>query len=458
MGRPKSRKCKIEWKPSKKGSNVGSIMISYVNNRYSTGVSGIKKSHLTKDNLLNNLFGKDEIETHRLNSLILNKKREIESIIDEAINEGIDDIKEYISHFYNRKKNEGASKLKVAISPVSFFAKEYVENKLATLQFKSPRSKERYVQFLQGIEEYEREKCKKAITNVNRKWVNDLIFYLGTPRIEKITVLRKGVTYQQKKKRCKKNTTLNRFVKDLWYFLKWVGGKYKIEFDDSLFEKGILLNQPSPTDNLFSLTSDQLISLIQYNPETQQEEKAKDLFLFCCLTGLSYGDAVSLCSNHVLADGLTIDRSRLKTDIDYKTIMTDLAKAIFQKYGGDFRKKFPTTQRVNINLRKMLKKIPEFNSKVDFIEWTVFNNHLSKEEIKVKKPLYEVLKFHSSRKTFITQVCDLPSINMVALCRMVGWTTNSNSVNHYIDRDNILLDKISEDFNQKIKLLESQKI
>jgi inorganic pyrophosphatase/exopolyphosphatase len=114
MGRPKSRTCKIEWKPSTKDSKIGSIVISYVNNRYGTGVTGIRKSHLTRENLLNNLCGKDETETYRcLNQLILEKKKEIENIIDEAIKAGIDDIKGYISHFYNRKKDEGAKKLRL---------------------------------------------------------------------------------------------------------------------------------------------------------------------------------------------------------------------------------------------------------------------------------------------------------------------------------------------------------
>ena len=455
MGRPKSKTSKVKWHASKANPKVGSIVIDYVGNRYSTGVTGIKKSHVTKSGLLNNSYG-DLLEVNRLNTLISNKQQEIQDIINEAISLGINEIQQYISLILKNKRVAGANKFIVASYPVSYFAKEYVEHKKSTLEFKAPRSKERYDQFLQGIEEYERKKKKISLVSINRKWLNDLIIYLGTPREEIVTVHRKlkgqeqAQVYEQKKKRCKKNTTLNRFIKDFWYFLRWTGKKYKIEFDDSLFEKGILLKVSGPKDNVFALTYDHLDALIGYVPEKKEQQKAKDLFLFCAFTGLSYSDAISLFSEHISEDGITINRSRVKTDVDYQTVMVPLAQSIFDKYYKDFRKKFPTTQRININLRKVLKEIPVFHQMVDYYEWTVFNNHLSKEEVREKRPLWRVLKFHSSRKTFITQISNMPSINMAALCKLVGWTINSNSAKHYVDFKNVSTVNVVEDFKKEV--------
>lgn len=73
-----------------------------------------------------------------------------------------------------------------------------------------------------------------------------------------------------------------------------------MEFDDSLFEKGILLKVPGPKDNVFALTFDQILALSQHTPGTKEQQKAKDLFLFCAFTGLSYSDAVSLTSEHII--------------------------------------------------------------------------------------------------------------------------------------------------------------
>lgn len=218
MGRPKSSTCTIEWYQSKTNPKVGSIVVTYVNSRYGTGVTGIKKSHVTKSGLLNNNYG-ELLEVSRLNSLISNKKQEIQDIINEAISFGISDVQKYISVTLNNKKVAGVNKFLVATSPVSFFAEDYVKYKKSILKFKASRSKEKYVQFLQGIEEFERKK-KVPLASINRKWLNDLINYLGTPREEVVTVHRKikgreqEQVYKQKKKRWKKNTTLNRFIKD----------------------------------------------------------------------------------------------------------------------------------------------------------------------------------------------------------------------------------------------------
>lgn len=159
MARPKSKTSKIEWRASKSNPKIGSIVISYVGNRYGTGVTGVKKSHVTKSGLLNNSYG-DLLEVNRLNTLISNKQQEIQDIINEAISLGISEIQKYIGLTLANKRVAGANKFIVASYPVSYFAKEYVEHKKSTLEFKAPRSKERYDQFLQGIEEYERKKKK----------------------------------------------------------------------------------------------------------------------------------------------------------------------------------------------------------------------------------------------------------------------------------------------------------
>jgi hypothetical protein len=451
MGRPNSKACSIKFRQSKACKNTGSVTIFYANQHYGTGVTGIKKSYITKEGLVSQKYPASVFEIQAKNDLIISKFNEVQGLINEVLLKGVRDVKKYISHHNNQKSTIANSQFQNLTAITSDFAKIYVQKRLNSLKGKAPRSSERYAQFLQSIQEFEDKKRNIPLSQISRTYLEEMIVFLGTPREEVIKVIQKKRTFLQKKKRCKNNTTLNRFVNDFWQFLSWAERKYSFKFDEEVYDRNLLLNAPAPEDNLYSLSPIQLSGLLNYTPTINEKGKpltkrernarlrAKDLFIFCCLTGMSYSCATTLFLKGNIIDGEVLERSRIKTDVDYQTFLTPIAKAIFEKYSCDFRGKFSTVQRTNIILRKLLKQVPEFNVEVDYLNWTIFNNHLPKEMAKEKRILWDVIAFHSSRKTFVTQVSNLPNINQIQLNLLVGWNPNSKSINHYVNKENINL-------------------
>lgn len=87
------------------------------------------------------------------------------------------------------------------------------------------------------------------------------------------------------------------------------------------------------------LTVDELIRLHEYKPVGSMYKKTKDLFLFQCLTGLDYGDLISVNKRNILEHkGKTyIVKQRRKTGTEAVIPYTNQAKAIFEKYNYNLK-------------------------------------------------------------------------------------------------------------------------
>lgn len=128
-----------------------------------------------------------------------------------------------------------------------------------------------------------------------------------------------------------------------------------------------------------------------------------------------------------------------KTGHKFWVKMNPNALKIFKKYNNDFRDKFPTVQRLSINLRKILREIPEFQ-----------HNDIKRiycleeiEELPVKN--YEKFTFHSSRRTFVTNCLRTrPDIELVR--KMTGWS-DMRQLEAYLDYANASIDKMDEILN-----------
>ena len=100
------------------------------------------------------------------------------------------------------------------------------------------------------------------------------------------------------------------------------------------------------TDITF-LTESQLTLMLNTHFENKSLEKVKDIFLFCCGTGLSYIDMVNLKPTDILyKNGVAyIEKPRHKTSNIYTAVILPFAKPIGEKYGYDF--KVISNQKIN---------------------------------------------------------------------------------------------------------------
>jgi len=160
------------------------------------------------------------------------------------------------------------------------------------------------------------------------------------------------------------------------------------------------------------LNEEELRKIINFDTPIPRFEKAKDMFLFACFTGLSYIDIKTLTHEHLEKDNagrIWIKKRRVKTGVLSRIPLLPIAKLILDKYkGGD--KLLPIQDSADIN--KYLK------------------------DIAILCNINKRITFHTSRHTFASTVTLANNISIEVVSKMLGHT-NTRMTNHYaklIDR------------------------
>jgi len=108
------------------------------------------------------------------------------------------------------------------------------------------------------------------------------------------------------------------------------------------------------------LTQSELETLIDYRFEEKRLEKARDIFIFCSFTGMSYTDVKHLTHNQIKSSvegNLWIRGKRLKTDTEYNIPLLNIPKMILEKYKGKVNNDLALPVVVCAYYNRLLKKI-----------------------------------------------------------------------------------------------------
>ena len=154
------------------------------------------------------------------------------------------------------------------------------------------------------------------------------------------------------------------------------------------------------------LTEEELRILINKDFRIKRLERVRDLFVFCCFTGLSYSDVKTLTPEHFETDanGRTwIKKKRVKTGVLFRVPLLPIPKLILEKYkGGD--KLLPVVDLSSTDA--YLKEIAELCG---------INKNISS---------------HTARFTFATTVTITNRISLEVVSKMMGHT-NTRMTSHY---------------------------
>ena len=154
------------------------------------------------------------------------------------------------------------------------------------------------------------------------------------------------------------------------------------------------------------LDDDELRRIINFDTPLPRLERAKDMFLFGCFTGLSYIDIKTLAPENFEKDGagrIWIKKRRVKTGVLSRIPLLPVAKLILEKYkGGD--KLLPIQDPADIN--KYLK------------------------DIAILCKINKRITFHTSRHTFASTVTLANNISLEVVSKMIGHT-NTRMTTHY---------------------------
>jgi site-specific recombinase XerD len=181
------------------------------------------------------------------------------------------------------------------------------------------------------------------------------------------------------------------------------------------------------------LMQEEIEVLMKQKFETKRLERVRDIFVFCCFSGLSYIDVKNLTSDHIRTsfDGnLWIMGKRGKTDVSYNVPLLEIPKTILGKYKGQL----PDNRL-----------LPVINNQ---------NTNAYLKEIGTLCGIKKKLTFHLSRHTFATLTLS-KGVSIESVSKMLGHT-NIQTTQIYA---RITDEKISNDmalFAGKLKGMETK--
>ena len=154
------------------------------------------------------------------------------------------------------------------------------------------------------------------------------------------------------------------------------------------------------------LDEEELRRIINFDTPLPRLERAKDMFLFGCFTGLSYIDIKTLSPEHFERDGagrIWIKKRRVKTGVLSRIPLLPIAKMILDRYRGG-EKLLPIQDPADVN--KYLK------------------------DIAILCNINKRITFHTSRHTFASTVTLANNISLEVVSKMLGHT-NTRMTTHY---------------------------
>ncbi len=200
---------------------------------------------------------------------------------------------------------------------------------------------------------------------------------------------------------CKKklsNVTTAKYISFLRWFLRWSAqNKYYFGNAHETF-KPKLKGVNTDYKEIIYLTIEELKRMESFDFSNNTKlEQVRDVFVFCCFTGLRYSDVRKLKRSDI-KDGY-IDVVTKKTTDNLRIELNKHSKAILDKYKN---KRFPkdlalpviSNQKMNDYIKEVA-RICEINEPVKDISF------IGNERVEETKPKWQVLSSHAGRRTFV---------------------------------------------------------
>lgn len=199
-----------------------------------------------------------------------------------------------------------------------------------------------------------------------------------------------------------RNTTIAKNIDFVKWFLKWAAKNDYPVTKSALDFKLKLKGADGSLKKVIFLSLDELKHLYTLEIEESKGylQRVRDVFVFCCFSGLRYSDAYNL--KKVDDKGDCIEFVTQKTSDLLRVELNKYSRAILDKYkevpfpGG---KALPviTNQKMNEYLKE-LGKLAKFNDPETVVYFR------GSERIEEVHPKHELLSTHCARKTFVTNL------------------------------------------------------
>ena len=261
---------------------------------------------------------------------------------------------------------------------------------------------ERYRTCKKHVGEFIKKKYKKndiPVQDVNHKFITGLEYYLKTTR------------------NCAHNSAI-KYITNFKKIIRIAHANDWIDKDPFLHWKGKL----KIVEREF-LTQEEIQKIIDKELKMERLDQVRDIFIFCCFTGLAYADVKKLTKDDVVigVDGEQwIKTRRTKTDTRSNIPILPIAQTIIEKYMDNELMKVKNLVLPVLSNQKMNAYIKEI------ADLCGINKNLT---------------FHLARHTFATTVTLSNGVPIESVSKMLGHT-NLKTTQHYAK---ILDMKVSKD-------------
>ena len=214
------------------------------------------------------------------------------------------------------------------------------------------------------------------------------------------------------------NTTIDKYIVQIKWFLRWA-------FDNG-FYKGNLHNTFKPhlkgtsgsDREVIYLEWDELMQLYNFQFEHNYLSETRDVFCFCCFTGLRYSDVARLKKENITEDSINIVTQ--KTSDRLKIELNKYSKSILDKYSDRFFKNnLALPIKSNQKMNEYLKKVGMLAGLDAML--TIVRFH-GAERIETTHRKYELISTHCGRRTFVVNALYLGIPSEV----IMKWTGHSD--------------------------------
>tara|TARA_R100000306_G_C4379749_1_gene143611 strand:- start:4482 stop:5717 length:1236 start_codon:yes stop_codon:yes gene_type:complete len=261
---------------------------------------------------------------------------------------------------------------------------------------------ERYRTCKKHVAAYVKKKYKKndiPVQDVDHKFITGLEYYLKTTR------------------KCAHNSAI-KYITNFKKIIRIAHANDWIDKDPFLHWKGKL----KIVEREF-LTEEEIQKIIDLDLKMERLDQVRDIFIFCCFTGLAYADVKKLKRGDISvgADGEEwVKTKRSKTDTRSNIPILPIAKSIIEKYKGN-----------------------ELLIEKDLVLPVLSNQKMNAyiKEIATLAGITKNLTFHLARHTFATTVTLTNGVPIESVSKMLGHT-NLKTTQHYAK---ILDMKVSKD-------------
>lgn len=123
-------------------------------------------------------------------------------------------------------------------------------------------------------------------------------------------------------------------------------------------------------------------------------DKTRDIFILSCATGLRYSDVAQLRREHISNNTITLTVKKTKTELTVP--LNSISAPIIEKYKDQIK---PLPMVTNQELNRSIKELCKLAGILTPVEIVRFHG---KKRSVIVYPKYELIHFHTGRKTFIT--------------------------------------------------------